>query len=191
MSLLQKIRLFLLIVLYISFNFAVDVTFSVDMQNEQVDETGVYVSGGDPQLAGPSGILMSDQGNGIWSLTISVFPGTYTYKFRNGFYDYWDGPGWESDLPAECGYGQYNDRQFTFSNIDLILGPYFFGSCELSEYGDILGDINADGEVNVLDVLIIVNMILGELTIQDSADFNQDGLINIVDIVLLIDLILN
>ena len=70
------------------------VTFLVDMQYEEVNGTGVYVSGGDPQLAGPSGLLMSDQGNGIWALTVSISPGTYTYKFRNGFYDYWDGPGW-------------------------------------------------------------------------------------------------
>jgi hypothetical protein len=61
----------------------------------------------------------------------------------------------------------------------------------LSEYGDILGDINDDGEVNVVDVIIVVNMILGELTIQDSADLNQDGLINVVDIIQLVNIILN
>ena len=167
------------------------VTFLVDMQNELVDETGVYVSGADPQLAGPSGILMSDQGNGIWSLTISVLPGTYTYKFRNGFYDYWDGPGWESDLPSECGYGQYNDRQFTFSNTELILGPYYFGLCELSELDDILGDINTDGEVNVLDIVFIIGMILGDTHNQDSADINQDGLINILDILELVNIVIS
>ena len=167
------------------------VTFLVDMQFEDVDGTGVYVSGADPQLAGPSGLLMSDQGNSIWSLTIPISPGTYTYKFRNGFYDYWDGPGWEPDLPAECGFGAWNDRQFTFSNTDLVLGPYYFGSCELSESNNILGDINADGEVNILDVINIVNIILGELSVQDSADLNQDGLINILDIIQLINIILN
>jgi len=36
-----------------------------------------------------------------------------------------------------------------------------------------------------------VNMILGELTIQDSADLNQDGLINVVDIIQLVNIILN
>ena len=167
------------------------VTFLVDMQFEDVDGTGVYVSGADPQLAGPSGLLMSDQGDGIWSLTVSISPGTYTYKFRNGFYADWDGPGWEPDLPAECGFGEWNDRQFTFSNTDMVLGPYYFGSCELSESNNILGDINADGEVNILDVINIVNIILGELSVQDSADLNQDGLINILDIIQLINIILN
>ena len=178
----------------VDISIAPTVTFLVDMQNEDVDETGVYVSGSDPQLVGPSGLLMSNQGNDIWSLTMEISPGTYTYKFRNGFYDYWDGPGWEPDLPAECGFGEWNDRQFTFSNIDLVLGPYFFGSCELSETDDTLGDINFDGIINVIDVVILVNGILGgdfteeQLTV---ADFNGDGNINIVDVVQLVSLILN
>ena len=48
------------------------VTFLVDMQNEDVDETGVYVSGSDIQLAGPTGLLMSDIGNNIWELTMDI-----------------------------------------------------------------------------------------------------------------------
>ena len=168
------------------------VTFLVDMQNEDVNETGVYVSGSDPQLAGPSGLLMEDQGNGIWSLTIEISPGTYTYKFRNGFYDYWDNPGWEPDLPPECAFGQWNDRQFTFSNLDLVLGPYYFGSCEISEYNDVLGDVNTDGLLNILDVVLIVSIILdGDNENNSQADINNDGNIDVLDIVQLVDIILN
>ena len=166
------------------------VTFLVDMTNEEIDDSGVYVSGSDPQLAGPSGLLMTEQADNIWSLTISLTPGTYTYKFRNGFYDYWDGPGWEPDLPDECGFGQWNDRQFTFENTDLILGPYYFGSCELSEQEFLLGDINSDGEVNVVDVINVVNMILGDSISLESADINEDGLVNILDILLLVNIII-
>ena len=166
------------------------VTFLVDMQFEEIDGTGVYVSGTDPQLAGPSGLLMSDQGNGIWSLTVSISPGTYTYKFRNGFYDYWDGPGWEPDLPAECGFGEYNDRQFTFSNTDLVLGPYYFGSCELSESNNILGDINADGIINVIDIVMTVNLILSN-DYDVAGDVNEDGQLNILDVVALVNIILS
>jgi len=166
------------------------VTFLVDMQYEEVDGTGVYVSGGDPQLAGPSGLLMSEQGNSIWSLTIPISPGTYTYKFRNGFYDYWDSPGWEPDLPAECGFGEYNDRQFTFSNTDLVLGPYYFGSCELSESDNALGDVNADGIINVIDIVMTVNLILSN-DYDVVGDVNEDGQLNILDVVVLVNLILN
>ena len=168
------------------------VTFLVDMQNEFVDETGVYVSGSDVQLAGPSGILMSDQGNGIWKLTMDILPGTYTYKFRNGFYDYWDSPGWEPNLPQECGFGEWNDRQFTFSNIDLVLGPYFFGSCELSEFDIMLGDVNVDGIVNVLDVVLVVSIILDSPSeFNPQADLNNDGNIDVLDIVQLVERIIN
>jgi len=172
-------------------SIAPTVTFLVDMQNEDVNETGVYVSGSDPQLAGPSGLLMADQGNGIWSLTTEISPGTYTYKFRNGFYDYWDGSGWEPDLPPECGFGEWNDRQFTFSDIDLVLGPYFFGSCELSESDNILGDLNGDNSIDILDIVLIVSIIIDNNEYNPIADFNGDGLVNVIDIVQIIDIILD
>jgi len=167
------------------------VTFLVDMQNELIEETGVYVSGADPQLAGPSGLLMSDQGDGIWSLTTEISPGTYTYKFRNGFYDYWDGPGWELELSSECGFGEWNDRQFTFSNIDLVLGPYFFGSCELSESDNMLGDLNDDNNIDILDIVLIVNIIIDNNEYNPIADFNGDGLVDVLDIVQIINIILD
>jgi len=56
-----------------------------------------------------------------------------------------------------------------------------------------MGDLNQDGLVNVQDIIISINIILGgdpsdyELW---SGDFNQDNVIDILDIVLLINLIL-
>ena len=91
----------------------------------------VYVSGGN--IYGPAGLEMNDNGNGIWSLTTQLNPGSYTYKFRNGYYNYWDGPGWESDqnlVAGGCAYGQYNDRSFTLTaNQPITVGPFCFGSC--------------------------------------------------------------
>jgi hypothetical protein len=55
----------------------------------------------------------------------------------------------------------------------------------------ILGDINGDSMVNVVDVVMLVDIILNNNSDNFSADINQDGLINVTDIVLLIDLILN
>tara|TARA_B100001029_G_C15058985_1_gene456770 strand:- start:2337 stop:2687 length:351 start_codon:yes stop_codon:yes gene_type:complete len=59
---------------------------------------------------------------------------------------------------------------------------------EISE--NILGDINQDGIVNVVDIVQIVNMVLGNSTIDYIADINNDNQINIVDIVNLVNLIL-
>ncbi len=172
-----------------------EITFLVDMQNEQIDESGVYVSGGDAQLAGPAGILMSDSDNdNIWSVTIPLESGTYTYKFRNGYYDYWDGPGWEdANSLEECGVGEWNDREITVSDEDFIVGPYCFSSCEPCENEnscDALGDVNNDNELNILDIVTIVNIILSDEMSDPCSDFNQDGTTNILDLVSLVSAIL-
>ena len=54
----------------------------------------------------------------------------------------------------------------------------------------ILGDINNDEEINVLDVVLLVNMILGsEPTNLNTADINSDNQLNVQDIVILISMI--
>ena len=80
--------------------------------------------------------------------------------------------------------------------IDDILDFYGsapdMGACE-SEYTIILGDVNFDNEINILDVVLMVSFILGEPTDEyelSAADINQDGLLNILDIVSLINIIL-
>ena len=53
----------------------------------------------------------------------------------------------------------------------------------------LLGDVNDDGTVNILDIVQLTNMILSN-DYQDSADLNGDGNLNILDIVQLINIIL-
>tara|TARA_B110000438_G_scaffold114278_1_gene112028 strand:+ start:2885 stop:4156 length:1272 start_codon:yes stop_codon:yes gene_type:complete len=57
------------------------------------------------------------------------------------------------------------------------------------------GDVNMDDTINVLDIVVTVNSILGmiELTPTQSqlADLNADGNINILDIVLIVNLVLS
>jgi len=53
------------------------------------------------------------------------------------------------------------------------------------------GDINQDGDIDILDVVLLVNMILGEISIDLSADLNLDNLVDILDIIQLINIILN
>jgi hypothetical protein len=51
-------------------------------------------------------------------------------------------------------------------------------------------DLNGDGLLDILDIIIIVSMILeGEDDL--SADVNGDGALNILDVVMCIDIILN
>ena len=53
------------------------------------------------------------------------------------------------------------------------------------------GDINMDTVLNVLDVVLLVNIILGIDGYIDLADMNNDNMINILDIVLLVDIIIS
>ena len=56
------------------------------------------------------------------------------------------------------------------------------------------GDINGDLLLNVLDIVLVVNFILGSDTPDASefaaADLNSDGILNILDVVTLTNLIL-
>ena len=57
---------------------------------------------------------------------------------------------------------------------------------------EIIGDINNDGNIDVLDVVILVNYILNSDTSElDGADINNDGDINVLDIVALVSIILD
>jgi hypothetical protein len=61
----------------------------------------------------------------------------------------------------------------------------------IGECGDILaGDLNLDGILNVLDVVLMVNLVLDD-GYDYAADMNGDGIINVLDIVTLINTILN
>ena len=62
-------------------------------------------------------------------------------------------------------------------------------NCDVCGVGGLTGDVNGDGVLNVLDVVIVVNMILTGVY-QDSADLNGDGVCNVLDIVALVNLIL-
>ena len=58
------------------------------------------------------------------------------------------------------------------------------GGCTLE------GDINADGIPNVLDIVLLVNLVLGGGGVGDCSDVNGDGILNVLDIVLLVNIVL-
>ena len=53
------------------------------------------------------------------------------------------------------------------------------------------GDVNNDNIINVQDVIITVNVILGTESNLVCADYNMDEVINIQDIILIVNEILN
>ena len=55
----------------------------------------------------------------------------------------------------------------------------------------LLGDINSDSMINVVDIIELVNIILGFSEPVNTSDVNQDNYINIIDVVSIVDLILS
>jgi hypothetical protein len=69
------------------------------------------------------------------------------------------------------------------------------GACEFGESFEIMyGDTNFDGIVDILDIVRIVNQILGNSEFSNdeltAADFNADGIVDILDIVQIVNYIL-
>ena len=59
----------------------------------------------------------------------------------------------------------------------------------------VMGDVNFNGSIDVSDIVLIVNIILGTgNNISDNAltvaDLNQDGIVNVADIILVVNIIL-
>ena len=108
----------------------VEVTFKVDMSNENISGSGVWLSGGDLGSGQPGGIQMLQSENpNIWQTTLTLAPNSnYTYKFRNGhFPNSWQG-GWEN-VEDNCGFGEHNNRLITVNSTDTVLVAHCFGNC--------------------------------------------------------------
>ena len=121
----------------------VNVTFSVNMQEEDTNPEGVWLAGGN--FGGNPGFLMEDaDGDDIWTLTKPVTPeSNITYKFVNGPIDAnWSG-GWE-EVPEDCSVGEFNDRQFQVGSVDVEVPTVCFGGCM-----DCLGEYTVDITFNV------------------------------------------
>ena len=70
------------------------------------------------------------------------------------------------------------------SRLDWFFG--YIGEPEEDFGVDIYGDVNFDGELNVTDIILMVNFVLGEEPTEEeflTADITQDGTLNILDVI--------
>ncbi|SVE04912.1 uncharacterized protein METZ01_LOCUS457766, partial [marine metagenome] len=84
---------------------------------------------------------------------------------------------------AIAGYQQNKPNPFIL-DATLIERAYFYD-------GFILGDMNGDGELNILDVVALVNIIISSSETNPVGDMNGDGNLNILDVVILANIILS
>ena len=96
--------------------------------------------------------------------------------------------------------GSEGDRSTLYLDTDNKLrhplSPLTIASClayfQLSQGATLVGDVNHDGTVDILDVVLLVNIILSDGTEEDSsADVNGDGKTDILDVVRLVNIILS
>ena len=80
-------------------------------------------------------------------------------------------------------------NQFEYDNLNYYFELDSFGNV-LNYYFSQLGDLNSDDIINILDIVLMVNIILGGNEFIDVADINNDGLINIIDVVQLVNIII-
>ena len=136
----------------------------------------------------------------------------------NGFDGVIDGPEWQGNLSAtpnwlniqsESNWLEAGENEPIMLRIDpseLIINNDYQGKLIIPSNADSMpieilinlsiaddtqiGDINMDGNINVLDVVLLVDIILfGEY--NGLADLNVDGIINVLDVIQLVNIILN
>ena len=98
----------------------------------------------------------------------------------------------------EEGYIMQKDPKLHKHNDDIFYfwsdkrGTFYQLYYRKSASNYLLGDLNYDNSVDILDIIILVNHILSPAAIElDGADINNDGEVNILDIVALVNIILS
>ena len=169
------------------------------------DPSGIVSAGDDLEVMV---ILLSDAGWGpainlIGTLTtdnddVSILnPEIYFGDILSGMPVVNDGNPFEIELSSSIQSGEYDFVLTLISNQndDIHYEAEFIFSL-IVEQGNqlLLGDVNGDGVINILDIVMVANFALGQIEFTDeqmqASDINQDGVINILDIVQIINIIL-
>jgi 1,4-alpha-glucan branching enzyme len=101
----------------------VQVTFQVDMSDQDVSPDGVHIAGSF-QGWNPGITALTDAGGGIYNYTTTLQSGYYhEYKFVNG--NIWDGAEF---IPEECAFN--GNRFITIPSTTTTLDLVCFGACE-------------------------------------------------------------
>ncbi len=155
---------------------------------------------GTANLEGTAGTWMADNGEVV--LGDGLCPGdTFDNDLTFMFDAYSTVYMWDQSDAGLCsdGVGYHDDTAYNGTNIDGLTSlTYLSGECEDTDPcdGQAGGDTNADGSVDVLDVVGIVNHILaGGIGLEGcnalAADYNLDESVDVLDVVAIVNLILS
>ena len=108
-------------------------------------------------------------------------------------YDDYYMPNDGSPYPRDFIVDQEGILQYANNEIDTELMLYVLDEL-IGDNQDMMGDINVDGSVNILDIVILINFVLDVQTPSEaeflSGDLNNDSTLNVLDIVQLVNIIL-
>jgi len=127
--------------------------------------------------------MMSDSGDGVFTWETLLPAGDWEYKVVLN-------QNWDQDTYGNAGnfFVSSDGSSPTIFNYDFRENSTYYtvvsGGCAPS------GDVNSDGNVDVLDVVSMVNIVLGNIDEIPCADYNEDGNIDVLDIVNVVSLIL-
>ena len=133
-------------------------------------------SGDDDQWSNGGYFIVGESGTSI---------GRFTNAWERRSYNYYHGI---IDYYTEHDYGLISNTPTTIN--DCGSSEW---ACDIGYISTQPGDLNQDTVYNIIDIVLMVNIILGEEDANEytfwASDINQDGLINIQDVILLINII--
>tara|TARA_Y100000996_G_scaffold78691_1_gene53368 strand:- start:813 stop:4214 length:3402 start_codon:yes stop_codon:yes gene_type:complete len=128
------------------------------------------------------GAMNDEDGDGVFTWEVLIPEGDWEYKVVLN-------QNWDQDT-----YGNGGNFYVTSDGIVPITFNYNFrqNSTFYTIQSDdcMLGDINGDNNIDVLDVVSVVNFILGNIIEVPCADYNEDSNIDILDVVGIVSVIL-
>ena len=168
-------------------NITNDQTWSYDYPiTIQINNDGSYTV-----IDNPGDKLVSDSYPGTEEVYYNQSSNILTFRWVN-FYHY------------SCGGPCYTGVYFqvmTYDNGDLLLfynngsGPApqanTMNLSMLNWEPELTGDMNQDNIIDVTDIILLVNIILGLSPYNSLGDMNQDSIINVLDVIQIVNIILN
>jgi len=144
--------------------------------DSETNTLSITYSDGDGNLPLQKEALIDQNGT-----VVNLIPDSHTYEDGVRF----SGSFLSADVPDGDYQVLFQFDDGTSASLTLPITVGGGGGCALE------GDLNTDGFTNVLDVVLLVNLVLGGNDPGDCSDVNGDGLLNVLDVVLLVNLVLN
>jgi len=164
--------------------YSIDITDYIYLANSEI--TGVIPSGIGNLVNLEWLFLYNNQLTGEIPLEIGNLTNLYSlYLYDNQL---------TGEIPESiCNLNQLNEIELSWNYLcppypncltEEDIGYQDTSNCE-DECGAALGDVNGDGQINILDLVQIANLILETSTplYECAADYNGDGQVNILDLV--------